>query len=58
MRLQYLPANAAHVVTFGDQIIAIDDVRFHETRADAVRRLDYVGLGVKRSGEIFSKEEK
>lgn len=54
MRLQYLVANAAYVVTFGDSIIHVEGAasRFFGTRQEAVEALRRRGLTVARNGEV------
>lgn len=54
MRLQYLPANAAYVFTFGDQIIRMErtDRRFFATRAEAVAVAADHGLSVDSRGDV------
>jgi hypothetical protein len=56
MRLVYLTANAAHVFTFGDQIIDLDGQRFFTTRANAVDAAAVRGLTVFSSGEVHATD--
>lgn len=56
MRLVYLPANAAYVFTYGDEIIRLEQSssRFFDDRASAVNEACHHGLLVARNGDVVS----
>ena len=62
LALRYLPANCAHVFTFGTdprtmQIINMGDhPRFFRTRREAVIAARSCGLDVCKNGEVVSRE--
>lgn len=52
MRLRYLVANAAYAFTLGDSIVPMRDVRFHESKAAAIKAAEAAGLKVDRQGNV------
>jgi len=56
MKLVFLVANQAWVFTFGDSLVAMSDTRFFQTRDEAVKAAESVGLSVDKAGNVKMKE--